>query len=259
MSFFRKILIGSSCFFLIFRIADAVTISPEITAAVAEKIWKNECNQSVTGLTHWNKGESFPSMGIGHFIWYPKTEEKPFEETFPQLLLFFQEHDVLLPKWLEDAPPCPWSSRSEFYQNFHSPKMRNLRQFLFEHQTLQAQFMAKRLERTLSEILRTSPEKERKSISHIVDLLIAQPSGCYALMDYVNFKGSGLSEKECYQGHRWGLLQVLQRMTQHCFVADFVQAGKEVLQTRTEKAPPHKEEARWLPGWFHRLDTYLDP
>jgi hypothetical protein len=26
---------------------------------------------SITGLTTWNAGEEFPSLGIGHFIWYP--------------------------------------------------------------------------------------------------------------------------------------------------------------------------------------------
>ena len=35
------------------------------------KIWQNESGATVSGLTHWNEGEEFPSLGIGHFIWYP--------------------------------------------------------------------------------------------------------------------------------------------------------------------------------------------
>ena len=38
---------------------------------LGQRIWKNECAGSVQGLVSWNEGEAFPSLGIGHFIWYP--------------------------------------------------------------------------------------------------------------------------------------------------------------------------------------------
>jgi hypothetical protein len=37
--------------------------------AIGKKIWQNECGGTVDGLTTWNVGEEFPSLGIGHFIW----------------------------------------------------------------------------------------------------------------------------------------------------------------------------------------------
>ena len=43
-------------------------ISHEI---VGRKVWVNECDGTVAGLTSWNADEAFPSLGIGHFIWYP--------------------------------------------------------------------------------------------------------------------------------------------------------------------------------------------
>jgi len=54
-------------------------------------------------LTSWNKGEDFASLGIGHFIWYPKSvseSEKQFDESFPKLLTWMQDKGVEMPLWL---------------------------------------------------------------------------------------------------------------------------------------------------------------
>ncbi|MEM7176030.1 MAG: hypothetical protein AAF443_08975 [Chlamydiota bacterium] len=237
----------------------SLEVAPQTAALIAQKIWKNECNESVSGLTHWNKGEKFPSMGIGHFIWYPEGVEDCFEQTFPQLLSFFKSQGAVLPSWLDKTEGCPWKSREDFYRDIHSPQMRDLRQLLFDYRDLQAQFMIKRLETVLSEICTCLPEEERAKISFLIHQLISAPNGLYALIDYLNFKGSGLSSEESYQGHRWGLLQVLQQMAARPIVNDFVEAGEKVLRARVEHAPPEKNaEAHWLPGWINRLNTYLD-
>jgi len=56
--------------------AQDTTPLPELSAsqkaAIGKKIWQNECACSVDGLTTWNAGEEFPSLGIGHFIWYTR-------------------------------------------------------------------------------------------------------------------------------------------------------------------------------------------
>lgn len=234
-------------------------MTPQAATLIAEKIWKNECNGSVAGLTHWNKGENFPSMGIGHFIWFGEKANEHFEEAFPLLLLFLKEHGTALPPWLEGVKGCPWKSRDDFYRAIHSPKMRDLRQLLFETRDLQAQFMAKQLETTLSQILSSLEKEERRKVAFLIETLAAKPNGLYVLIDYRNFKGSGLSKKEAYQGQQWGLLQVLRHMASRCPVADFVEASKEILEKRVEKAPPEKNESRWICGWFRRLDTYLEP
>jgi hypothetical protein len=49
------------------------SISHEI---VGKKVWINECDGTVAGLTSWNGDEAFPSLGIGHFIWYPADNRK---------------------------------------------------------------------------------------------------------------------------------------------------------------------------------------
>ncbi len=40
-------------------------------ARIGDWIYRNECNRNPRCLVDWNPGESFPSLGIGHFIWYP--------------------------------------------------------------------------------------------------------------------------------------------------------------------------------------------
>jgi len=69
----------------------AISISSEQVHTIAQKIWRNECGGTISGLTTWNHGETCASLGIGHFIWYPTKKSDRFHETFPELLLFLQE------------------------------------------------------------------------------------------------------------------------------------------------------------------------
>src|ERR1700761_3682082 len=68
-------------------------ISHEI---IGRKVWMNECDGTVTGLTSWNGGEAFPSLGIGHFIWYPAGKRGPYEESFPLLIAYLRDRQVKL-------------------------------------------------------------------------------------------------------------------------------------------------------------------
>src|SRR5437588_1132341 len=78
------IVIFVSCSFA----AAAINLSPADTRRIGKRIWQNECNGTIEGLTSWNAGENFASLGIGHFIWYPKGERGPFEESFPKFVRF---------------------------------------------------------------------------------------------------------------------------------------------------------------------------
>src|SRR4051794_39519410 len=60
----------------------AVNLSEGEAKRIGQKIWQNECNGTISGLTSWNAGEDFASLGIGHFIWYPEGRRGPFEESF---------------------------------------------------------------------------------------------------------------------------------------------------------------------------------
>lgn len=240
--------------------AFALSISAQDAAKIGKKIWKNECAGTFEGLTNWKEGENFPSLGIGHFIWYPAQKKERLQETFPALIAFLQKEKADLPEWLKTTLECPWDSREQFYQDFSSPKMQALRQFLFDTRHLQAIFMATRLEESLPQILENCPLVEKEKIRSHFLCLAKVPSGLYALLDYLNFKGSGISSQEAYNGQGWGLLQVLKHMpaSSEQPLVDFVNAAKDVLKQRVDNSPPERREERWLKGWINRLNTYLE-
>jgi hypothetical protein len=84
--------------------------------------------------------------------------------------------------------------------------------------------------------------------------------GCYALVDYVNFKGEGVLHTERYQGQGWGLLQVLEGMHgtggDAAAVEEFSRSAKTILMRRVRNAPPQRHESRWLSGWLQRVNSY---
>ena len=53
---------------------------------LGQQVFRNECRSRPACLTSWNDGEDFPSLGIGHFIWYRAGQQEIYEESFPQLL-----------------------------------------------------------------------------------------------------------------------------------------------------------------------------
>ncbi len=236
-----------------------ISVSFEDASKIGEKIWENECDGTLEGLTHWKKGENFASLGIGHFIWYPIGKREQFYETFPSLLQFCLKEKVTLLNWLKTSPGCPWDSRESFYEDIHSQKMENLREFLFETRSLQAIFIASRLENILPSMLENCCEMERNKIIYLFYNFAKNAEGLYVLIDYLTFKGSGTSPQESYNGQGWGLLQVLQRFPQYSEepLVDFVNTAKEILSERVQNAPPERQEKQWLEGWFNRLDTYL--
>src|SRR6266446_4677438 len=120
----------------------AIALSHAEALRIGKKIWQNECNGTVSGLTSWNEGENFASLGIGHFIWYPAGMPGPFEESFPALVSFIAAHGAKLPSLLlaTGEVHCPWKSRTEFIRAQQSPEMKQLRQFLVNTVDLQAQF-----------------------------------------------------------------------------------------------------------------------
>lgn len=237
-----------------------LSVSFEQAQELGNRIWKNECGGTVEGLTSWNEGEGFASLGIGHFIWYPEAKKKKnFQETFPALLAFMADCGVTLPKWMDPKKGCPWVNRDHFIRNLNSKKMEELRQFLVDTKTLQAIFISKRLEESLPKMTGKLELTEKRRIEKQFYALAGTPKGLYALIDYLNFKGEGTAPSEKYRGQGWGLLQVLQRIPENSIrpVDDFVKAAKEVLAERVKNAPTGANEGRWLKGWNARLNTYL--
>lgn len=235
----------------------ALTLSDAEAQRIGRKIWQNECNGTVAGLTSWNEGENFASLGIGHFIWYPRGVRGPFEESFPKLVSFISRRGAKLPTLLlaPDELSCPWPTRQKFLAAEETRDMRQLRQFLADTVDLQTQFMVARLEESLPKMLATVPPAERDQLTRRFNNLGATAQGCYALIDYVNFKGEGVLASERYRGQGWGLLQVLEGMDSSS-VSDFARSAERVLRQRVRNSPPQRNEARWLTGWLNRVHSY---
>jgi len=243
--------------------AAQAAISPAEAERIGRLLWKNECGGTVEGLTSWNKGEDFASLGIGHFIWYPEGRSGPFEESFPRLVGFIQSRGAKIPEWLLRTPHCPWPTREAFWADRDSERMGSLRSFLRDTVGLQARFAAQRLELALPKMLEAAPPGRRAHIQAQFQRLASQPHGLYCLVDYTNFKGEGTQPTERYQGQGWGLLQVLDLMTGTAAgpsaLEEFSAASAGVLRRRVRLSPPERGEQRWLPGWENRCRTYLPP
>ena len=218
------------------------------------RIWKNECDGKVEGLTSWNKGEDFASLGIGHFIWYHKGGRGPFEESFPPLVNYLHKRDVVLPGWLLQASACPWNSRQEFLADAASERQRNLRKLLAGTVREQTEFIIARLNNAVPQLIAAGGKQVRQSHA----ALSQTPEGLFAMIDYINFKGDGLNKQERYNGEGWGLAQVLADMRGGSTAA-FAEAAKRVLARRVKNSPPARGEQRWLPGWSNRCDGYKQP
>jgi hypothetical protein len=257
----RRQSIVLAALFLASTATAAVSLSPAETRRIGKKIWQNECNGTLAGLTSWNEGENFASLGIGHFIWYPKGARGPFEESFPKLVSFATARNVQLPEVLRAQGDCPWNSRAEFNQASQTERMKELRQFLAATVDLQAEFLVQRLQQALPKMLSAAAASRRAQVQGQFDRVANSATGCYALVDYVNFKGEGVLATERYAGQGWGLLQVLEGMSQESTgreaVTNFAQSAKTVLTRRVRNSPPERKESRWLPGWLHRIDTYV--
>jgi hypothetical protein len=171
-------------------------LSTDNTLRVAVKIWHNESNGTITGLTSWNKGEPFASLGVGHFTWHPTTHhsQRALAESFPSLIKYIEQQGIMVPPWLqgETVPSCPWANRNAFITAQNDPKMQELRLFLLQTIPLQAEFIVRRLQATLAMMLHATPKPLHPYIRNQFSMLTQTPQGLYALIDYTNFKGTGV-------------------------------------------------------------------
>lgn len=241
---------------------DVIHVDSQEFKWIAAQIFENECGSKIENLTCWNEGENFMSLGIGHFIWYPRDTKKIFVESFPEMLNYFESTGKNLPAWLKQLriEGLPWSSREEFHRDFDGDLASNLRKWLAKTFNFQAGFIVANAKNTIDSLTATLPSDEQEEINRKFQAIINEKHGCYPLIDYINFKGRGSRPQERYNGQGWGLLQVLEEMQlieDSNPIIEFVAAAERVLERRVQNAPPEKNEARWLPGWKKRLQTYL--
>ncbi|BDC35046.1 hypothetical protein Noda2021_10040 [Candidatus Dependentiae bacterium Noda2021] len=230
-------------------------------SCIGQRIFRHECSNSLDKLIFWNPHEAFPSLGIGHFIWIPASAQVSFSQTFPELIDFLKDNGVKIPAWLLNSPHCPWQSRDEFLSSQAYHQRAELHTLLKNTIPLQAAFMVNRLNAKLNAVIQDSVPLVIPKVKNNIALLLQKTEGIFALVDYLNFKGDGLNSREHYNGHAWGLKQVLSEMiackTPEQALQEFTRAAKYLLSCRIANAP--RNEKQWRQGWFNRLESYLAP
>jgi len=232
---------------------------------ISEKIYQNETSGNPDNIMFWSPNENFASLGIGHFIWYPKGEPKRFDETFPAMIDYYIANKVQIPQWLKYARKtgAPWRDKATFERARGDKEFQQLKILLLNTKALQTQFFFDRLHASIPEIVKHVAPQYRKHIVNNYNALAATKGGWYPLIDYINFKGKGIKATERYNGQGWGLLQVLQNMRPvkagPFALMEFSRSAREILERRVRNSPPQRDEKRWLKGWIKRVNGYATP
>ena len=229
---------------------------------IGRKIWQNECGGTVAGLTSWNVGENFASLGIGHFIWYPAGARGPFEESFPPFVRYAERRGAKLPELLLGRKGESLSM--EFARGISrgrvEPENEATADFSRRHDRFSGRLPGRAAARGVAEnARRRARTRNAGKIEEQFNRVASSAQGCYALIDYVNFKGEGVLLTERYRGRGWGLLQVLEGMSaanDGAAADEFADPRRGVLRERVENSPPERHEQRWLPGWLNRVASY---
>lgn len=201
-------------------------------------------------------------MGIGHFIWYPRGYNGPFNESFPLFVRYAQSRGVNAPAVARLAD-CPWNSRSSFQSSFNGAELSGLRNWLASTVELQTEFIISQSRGVLGKMVASVPANQRARVQANYNKVATTSNGTYALIDYVNFKGDGTSTSERYAGQGWGLAQVLMNMRDtgsgQAAAREFASSAKRTLSQRIANSPSARGEKRWEAGWHNRCDTYARP
>ncbi len=232
---------------------------------IASRIFQNETRGRTRFLTHWNAGEEFPSLGIGHFIWFPAGVDAPFDESFPAMVAYVRERSdecSPVPPWLLDLDPfdAPWASKDVFDRSQQSDRMIELRQWLSRTAPTQVRYIVTSFGERWNALDMSAERKNPRTA--ILQRLMEDPRGVFAAIDYFNFKGLGSNPRERYNGEGWGLAQVLGDVVgaetgeDADLVALFSDAAANRLRLRVGNSPPERNEKRWLAGWERRVASY---
>jgi hypothetical protein len=224
---------------------------------VAQKIYKNECNADINNLVVWNQDEHFLSAGIGHFIWYHKSEKNlKYVESFPDLIEFMHQNGVTLPYFLKESRSNPWRTKEAYLKDTKIKK--DLQQFMISTIDFQTKYLIERLNRAVPKMMDLASDKRAFKDQFL--RVFNSRGGLYALVDYVNFKGEGIAQSERYNNQGWGLLQVLECMRGEergkKALSEFSECAKKVLRERLHNAPDKTIEKRWIKGWIKRAESY---
>lgn len=193
-------------------------------------------------FTEWGQGEDFPSLGLGHYIWYPEgtpKEAKKFEESFPQYIEFMLKNcNIAIPADLQDTSHkqvilkieggklingAPWKEKLsadgkegfDVLKKIPTSGASSLTKFLWtkENTDCQAKFQQKRLADAIA-AMRAKPTNP--GMCSLIDGFMHDRNSYLAMLDYVNFKGDGNNPQKDFYVHKdkgtiqWGLKQVIE-------------------------------------------------
>ena len=241
------------------------TTSANDMNAIGERIFRNETNGDAAKLLRWNSKGNFADLGIGHLVWYPANQRGSYTETFPNFLKYVQSKNVPLPTWLANRPSegGPWANKDAFERAKDDKQMRELAKFLEKTVGLQAAFMSEQLRRNMPAMAQTLPAQYRQAALDNFQVMEKTSGGMYPVLDYMVFQGAGTSSNERYNGHGWGLLQVLLNMERvqpgSNALAEFMRSAGDSITHRVAAAPADRHEARLLADWQTRVRTYKVP
>lgn len=224
-------------------------IEPYEFDAIGRKLFANECASKKEYLVWWSPREDFANFGIGHFIWFPPGKKFPFIEQFPELVVFYLEKREPVPQIvnIHKLTGLPWNSKEELDAD---PRKQEITDWLASTTGIQAAFIIFKAMDSLKSIV----EKEPGSLNKL-NGLCQSSRGRYAVIDYLNFKGTGLDPAERLRGEGWGLLQVLEAIRKPD-VESFIDAAAQVLKRRVINYTDEQNDLKFIDGWLKRLETY---
>lgn len=213
------------------------------------KFFANECGSQKRYLVYWSPKEDFANFGIGHFIWLPAGRKLPFVEQFPELIAFYLEKRESVPEYINrhKFTGCPWNNREELDGD---PMKDEIIEWLASTTYIQAGFIIFKAMDSIRDILESNPELETQFRE-----LSKTREGRFAVVDYLNFKGTGLDPKERLKDEGWGLLQVLEGMKRPD-LESFVTSASEVLIRRVNNYTDDWNDLSFLDGWIKRVEGY---
>lgn len=225
------------------------SIEPYEFIEFGAKMFANECASKKEYLVWWSPKEDFANFGIGHFIWFPAGKKFPFIEQFPELVGFYLEKNEPIPPVINmyKLTGLPWSSKAELDSDSRKQEVID---WLASTTGIQAAFIIFKAMDSLKEIAANNPE-----VLYMLNELCETSRGRYAVVDYLNFKGTGLDPKERIRGEGWGLLQVLE-ILKRPDVDNFIDAAAEVLKRRVINYTDEQNDLKFIDGWLKRLETY---
>lgn len=227
-----------------------------------------------SGITMWNSGEDFLSLGIGHFLWMPEKlfEDSPYQQSFKSFLEYYVERFGLeaIPAQLQklffdengQVKAMPWNSKKEFDAQFDSGDLVAIRSFLNKKENVIAQvdFILDRMKKNIAQIVKESKNPEG-TLAYITELTTEGGDKLFPLIDYVNFKGDGLSpeDKKVVDGKeiRWGLKQVLELAVEKKNDQPDRKASDIFPDAAVLTLSKRPDYQKWREGWRSRIyDNY---